>query len=61
MSAPDVASASTPLERDARQVMAHDRGVAPGEIAPPLRPWLPPGRPLWPCRSAIQFALDKRE
>ena len=33
MSAPDVASASAPLERDARVVLAHDRGVAPGEIA----------------------------
>ena len=33
MSAPDAATASTPLERDARVMMAHDRGVAPGEIA----------------------------
>lgn len=33
MSAPDAASASTPLEQDARQVLAQDRAVAPREIA----------------------------
>lgn len=33
MSAPDRASASTPLEQDVRAMYAHERGVAPGEIA----------------------------